>query len=170
MVNYDLPWNPNRIEQRFGSEWANYATPSLLLREGRLAEAREAVKRMPAAPHYYRDLLKACLQGPPSELDRMAHEAETSGPSDPDPEHSYYQGTLFAYAAPNSTLPALSSHSFSPKTRSLIQGTPLPRDRKRDSMSCPPLPRHYAVKREKDCKTSSSFLSSLSMGSYPLRQ
>ena len=35
---------------------------------------------------------------PPSELDRLAHEAETSGPSDPDPENSYYQGTLFAYA------------------------------------------------------------------------
>jgi hypothetical protein len=28
----------------------------------------------------------------------MAREAETSGPSDPDPENSYYQGTLFAYA------------------------------------------------------------------------
>jgi len=28
----------------------------------------------------------------------MAHDAETSGPSDPDPENSYYLGTLFAYA------------------------------------------------------------------------
>ena len=28
----------------------------------------------------------------------MAHEAETSGPSDPDPEISYYQGAIFAYA------------------------------------------------------------------------
>jgi hypothetical protein len=35
---------------------------------------------------------------PPSELDRMAHDAETNGPSDPDPELSYYQGALFAYA------------------------------------------------------------------------
>ena len=33
-----------------GSDWANYVTPSLLLREGRVAEAREAVKRMPNAP------------------------------------------------------------------------------------------------------------------------
>jgi tetratricopeptide (TPR) repeat protein len=33
-----------------GSEWAAYVTPSLLLREGRLAEAREAVKRMPTTP------------------------------------------------------------------------------------------------------------------------
>jgi eukaryotic-like serine/threonine-protein kinase len=85
------------IQLDAGSEWANYATPSLLLREGRTAEAREAVMRMPAAPHYHRDLLKACLQGPPSELDRMAHEAETSRPSEQDPENAYYQGTIFAY-------------------------------------------------------------------------
>ena len=87
------------IQLDAGSEWANYATPSLLLREGRLAEAREAVKRMANSPHYRRDLVEACLGlRPPAELDRMAHEAETSGTSDPDPENSYYQGTLFAYA------------------------------------------------------------------------
>ena len=63
-----------------GSEWANYVMPSLLLREGKVAEAKEAVKHMPSAPHYHRDLLQACLLGPPSELDRIAHEAETSGP------------------------------------------------------------------------------------------
>jgi TolB-like protein len=81
-----------------GSEWANYVTPSLLLREGRIADAREAVKRMPSGPHYGRDLVEACVGlRPQSELDRMAHEAETSGPSDPDPENSYYEGTLFAY-------------------------------------------------------------------------
>ena len=87
------------IQLDAGSEWANYATPSLLLREGRIPEAREAVKRMPSGPHYGRNLVEACLGlRPPAELDRMAHEAETSGTSDPDPESSYYQGTLFAYA------------------------------------------------------------------------
>ena len=34
------------IQLDAGTEWANYVTPSLLLREGRMAEAREAVKRM----------------------------------------------------------------------------------------------------------------------------
>jgi eukaryotic-like serine/threonine-protein kinase len=87
------------IQLDAGSEWANYAIPSLLLREGRVAEAREAVKRMSNAPHYRRDLVEASLGlRPASELDRLAHDAETSGPSDPDPENSYYQGTLFAYA------------------------------------------------------------------------
>ncbi|MGB0108042.1 MAG: protein kinase, partial [Terriglobales bacterium] len=45
-----------------GSEWAAYMMPSILLREGKIAEAREAVKRMPTAPRYRRDLLEACLQ------------------------------------------------------------------------------------------------------------
>jgi serine/threonine protein kinase len=87
------------IQLDAGTEWANYATPSLLLREGRVAEAREAVKHMANAPHYHRDLMEALLGlRPPAELDRMAHDAEASGPADPDPENSYYLGTLFAYA------------------------------------------------------------------------
>ncbi len=87
------------IQLDTGSEWANYVTPSLLMREGRLPEAREAVKRMSSASHYHRDLVEAALgMRPPSELDRMARDAETQGPSDPDPELSYYQGALFAYA------------------------------------------------------------------------
>jgi len=81
-----------------GSEWAAYVTPSLLLREGKIADAREAVKRMPVAPRYRRDLLEACLQlRPATDLDRMAQEAESSQPADPDPETWYYQGVLFAY-------------------------------------------------------------------------
>jgi serine/threonine protein kinase/tetratricopeptide (TPR) repeat protein len=81
-----------------GSEWAAYAMPSILLREGKISEAREAVKRMPAAPRYHRDLLEACLQlRPAAELDRMAQEAETSLPTEPDPETWYYQGAIFAF-------------------------------------------------------------------------
>jgi serine/threonine protein kinase/tetratricopeptide (TPR) repeat protein len=81
-----------------GSEWAAFVTPSLLLREGRIEEAREAVKRMPTAPRYRRDLLEACLQlRPAADLDRMAQEAETSLPAEPDAETWYYQGAIFAY-------------------------------------------------------------------------
>ena len=81
-----------------GSEWAAYIMPSILLREGKIAEAREAVKRMPTAPRYHRDLLEACLQlRPAADLDRIAQEAETSVPSEPDPETWYYQGSIFAY-------------------------------------------------------------------------
>ncbi len=81
-----------------GSEWAAYVTPSILLREGKIEEAREAVKRMPTAPRYRRDLLESCLQlRPAADLDRMAQEAETSLPTEPDPETWYYQGAIFAY-------------------------------------------------------------------------
>ena len=81
-----------------GSEWAAYVLPSILLREGKIQEAREAVKRMPTAPRYHRDLLEACLQlRPAADLDRMAQEAETNLPSEPDAETWYYQGALFAY-------------------------------------------------------------------------
>jgi serine/threonine protein kinase/tetratricopeptide (TPR) repeat protein len=81
-----------------GSEWAAYAMPSILLREGRVQEAREAVKSMPSTPRYHRDLLEACLQlRPASELDRIAHDAETNLPTDPDPETWYYEGAILAY-------------------------------------------------------------------------
>jgi TolB-like protein len=86
------------IQLDAGSEWVTDTLPSLLLREGRQAEAREAVKRMTDVPQRHRDLLEACVGlRPPSELDRMAHDAETSQPSDQDPEASYYQGTIYAY-------------------------------------------------------------------------
>jgi serine/threonine protein kinase/tetratricopeptide (TPR) repeat protein len=81
-----------------GSEWAAYVMPSLLLREGKISEAREAVKHMPTTPRYHRDLLEACLQlRPAADLDHLAHDAETSLPTDPDPETWYYQGALFAF-------------------------------------------------------------------------
>jgi len=81
-----------------GSEWAAYAMPSILLRQGKIPEAREAVKRMPNAPRYHRDLLESCLQlRPAADLDRIAHDAETNLPSDPDPETWYYQGAILAF-------------------------------------------------------------------------
>jgi len=85
-----------------GSEWAAYAMPSILLREGKIAEAREAVKKMPTTPRYHRDLLQASVGlRPASELDRMAKDAETSQPSEPDPENSYYQGSIYAFDGKN---------------------------------------------------------------------
>jgi TolB-like protein/tetratricopeptide (TPR) repeat protein len=79
------------------SQWAAYVTPSLLLREGKIDKAREAVQNMPAAPRYHRDLLEACLGiRPYSEAQQMAHVAETTTPAAPDAELLYYEGTLFA--------------------------------------------------------------------------
>jgi len=85
------------LELDAGSEWFNYAMPSLLLREGKIAEAREALKRMPTTPRYHRNLFEACLNNNTGELDRLAHEVETNPPTEADPELSYYQGAIFAY-------------------------------------------------------------------------
>ena len=81
-----------------GSEWAAYVTPSILLREGKIAEAQEAVKHMPTAPRYHRDLLEACLQlRPASDLDRIAQELVTNRAAEADPEILYYEGALLGY-------------------------------------------------------------------------
>jgi len=81
-----------------GSEWAAYVTPSLLLREGNVAEARETVKRMPTATRYHRDLLEACLGlRPAGELDRISKEIESNTANELDPEMLYYQGALLGY-------------------------------------------------------------------------
>ena len=80
-----------------GSEWAAYAKPSLLLREGEIEKARDAVTKMPTAPRYHRNLLEACLGlRPPDEADRLAHEVEITPPAAPDAELLYYQGAIFA--------------------------------------------------------------------------
>jgi len=80
-----------------GSEWEAYVKPSLLLRQGEIEKAREAVKLMPTDLRYHRNLLEACLGlRPPEEADRLAHEAETTPPAAADAEFLYYRGAIFA--------------------------------------------------------------------------
>ncbi len=82
-----------------GSEWANYVLPSILLREGKVSEARQAVEKMSTAARYHRDLLEAALGlRPASELDRMAQEDTTLLVVGDDPEPAYYQGSVLAFA------------------------------------------------------------------------
>jgi serine/threonine protein kinase len=81
-----------------GSEWAAYVTPSLRLREGKVAEAREAVRRMSGAARYHRDLLEACLGlRPATDLDGIAKEFVSNAVNETDPESLYIQGALLAY-------------------------------------------------------------------------
>jgi len=81
-----------------GSEWAGYVMPSILLREGKIQEAKEAVKVMSTNPHYHRDLLEACLQlRPAADLDTIAKEEQTTVLAEADPEGWYHQGALLTY-------------------------------------------------------------------------
>ncbi len=85
-----------------GSEWAAYVMPSLLLREGKVAQAREAVQHMPTAQRYHRDLLESCLQlRPAADLEPIARELEANAVNELDPELLYYQGALLGYCGKN---------------------------------------------------------------------
>src|SRR5439155_13123406 len=81
-----------------GSEWAAWATSHILLRQGKVAEARESVNKISANPHYHRDLLRACVQPqPPSDLNTIVQNTETSTLAESDPEDFYHIGSIVAY-------------------------------------------------------------------------
>ena len=82
-----------------GSEYANWTTVTILLEEGKLKEARDVLKKVPTTARYHRELAEAVLGlRPPTELDRIAQEDTTAAAVGDDPENSYYQGSLLAYA------------------------------------------------------------------------
>jgi serine/threonine protein kinase len=81
-----------------GSEWAAWVTPYVYLAAGNVAQARESVKNVAKSPAYHRDLLAACTQPQlPTDIDRIAREAESSAMTEPDPEAWYHVGALMAY-------------------------------------------------------------------------
>jgi hypothetical protein len=81
-----------------GSEYAGFATINRLLREGKLQEAREAVKQVPLNVNDHRELLEACLQpNAGARLDRIAAQTEPAVLADPDPERWYLQGAIMAF-------------------------------------------------------------------------
>ena len=79
-----------------------------------MEEARITVKQMPTSPHYHRNLLEPCLGlRPPTELDRMAHQAETTEPADADPEITYYQASIMGYCGQESAAVYLLKNAIS---------------------------------------------------------
>jgi len=81
-----------------GSDWAALLTVNQLLREDKIEEAKQAVKRVSANPRDHRDLLEACLQSRSSaDIDRLAAQTESSIEAMPDPETWYQQGAILAF-------------------------------------------------------------------------
>jgi eukaryotic-like serine/threonine-protein kinase len=81
----------NRLDA--GSTWANRNGIRVLLREGKLAEARDAVQKLPSDSDFIK-FYKACVdrpspQPPSAELDRLVRELEPSLEANPDPENRY---------------------------------------------------------------------------------
>ncbi len=80
-----------------GSEWSNAVRASVLIREGKMAEARQAVQQIPENPMWMRELLQACLnKAPAKDIHRLAVSAENELLPEQDSELKYYQGALLA--------------------------------------------------------------------------
>jgi len=81
-----------------GSEFAIYTFPSILLGQGKLDEARQAVEKMSDSPIWHKDLLESCLHlRPGADLEKVAVQTEASVVAEADPEPWYYQGAILAY-------------------------------------------------------------------------
>src|SRR5712692_3589632 len=71
------------------------ARPLILMREGKMEEARESVKRM-SLNDPDRKFLEACLEPRQQELKRIASQQETTALANPDPENSYFEAASMA--------------------------------------------------------------------------
>ncbi|OLB24013.1 MAG: hypothetical protein AUH15_01955 [Acidobacteriales bacterium 13_2_20CM_55_8] len=81
-----------------GSEWAAFATTMTLMREGKITEAREGARSISTNPYYHKIFVEACLQErPPSDMNRIVRETESSILAEPDPEPHYFHGAHMAY-------------------------------------------------------------------------
>ena len=80
-----------------GSEWSNATRVSVLMRQGKTADAQRAAQLMTDNPMLMRGLLQACLnKAPATDLHRLAESAETGLLAEQDPELKYTQGALLA--------------------------------------------------------------------------
>ena len=81
-----------------GSEWSTDVLPSMLLRAGKLKQARDAVRNMTSNPTWYRFVLSACLN-PTNvwESDEAVRAAEPALMVERDPEVRYYHASILAY-------------------------------------------------------------------------
>ncbi|MBZ5656637.1 MAG: protein kinase [Acidobacteriia bacterium] len=92
-----MSWAKQYLNKDAGSEWSNAVMVSVLMREGRMGEARQATLKMTANSTWMRDFLQVCLdKGPAKEVHRLAELAQNELLPETDSELKYYQGTVLA--------------------------------------------------------------------------
>jgi serine/threonine protein kinase len=80
-----------------GSEWSNAVRVSVLMRQGKITEARQAAQQMTDNPIWLRGMLQACLNhAPATELHQLAESAQNQFLPEQDSELKYYQGAILA--------------------------------------------------------------------------
>ncbi len=81
-----------------GSEWAASVFPAILLREGKVEDARVVAAKVSSSPAWFAPLLQACLKPvPEAEMRRLAQQAEPNLMAQRDAEFRYYQGSIMAF-------------------------------------------------------------------------
>jgi eukaryotic-like serine/threonine-protein kinase len=99
MGNTARGWDFLRLDA--GSDWASWNTVRMLLREGKFAEAREALKKAP--PHLQTAFYTACLarasatRPPSAEQEQALKELEPVVASNPDPENRFFVASDIAF-------------------------------------------------------------------------
>ncbi len=81
-----------------GSQWTASILPAILVREGKIQEARAVSANISRTPAWFASLFQACLRPvPASEMHRLARAAEPALLAQRDPEFRYYHGSLLAW-------------------------------------------------------------------------
>ncbi len=92
-----MSWAKQYLSKDAGSEWSNAVMVPVLMREGRMLEARQAAEKMSTSPPWMRPFLQACLNKQPAdEIHRLAERAQDELLPETDSELKYYQGTILA--------------------------------------------------------------------------
>jgi len=79
-----------------GSKWANRLLPGILLREGKIEEAKLASEHLSDNPPWFGGLLKTCLERP-SEMPIATEQYWPALNSLPDAEMRYFHASLLAF-------------------------------------------------------------------------
>ena len=84
-----------------GSDFARNLAPAILLREGRVAEAKAAAQHMSKEAPWYGGLFQTCLNHE-GDMARAVDEKKAALMSEHDPEFKYFQASLLAYCGQKS--------------------------------------------------------------------
>jgi eukaryotic-like serine/threonine-protein kinase len=79
-----------------GSDFAKNLIPAILLREGKLAEAKLAAQHMSKDAPWFGSMLQTCLTHP-GDLTRVVSENKAGLMAERDPEMKYFQASILAY-------------------------------------------------------------------------